>query len=62
MAAEWEKHNLYAGDVELQFNEGSHRYKVNGRYVVGVTTIEVSQSDQTLHEVAPAHEAYSQTR
>lgn len=30
---------LYNGEVDLDFNEGSHRYKVNGQYVEGVTTI-----------------------
>lgn len=30
---------MYNGTVDLQFQEKSHRYKVNGEYVQGVTTI-----------------------
>lgn len=30
---------LYNGEIELEFNEKSHRYKVNGKPVQGVTTI-----------------------
>lgn len=30
---------LYNGEIELQFSEAAHRYKVNGQYVEGVTTL-----------------------
>jgi len=30
---------LYNGEVTILFNEGSHRYTVNGEFVAGVTTI-----------------------
>lgn len=31
--------SLYNGEVEIEFNEGNHRYKVNGEFKPGVTTI-----------------------
>lgn len=32
-------HKLYEGTVELEFKEASHRYKVNGVFMPGVTTV-----------------------
>jgi hypothetical protein len=32
-------YKLYDGEVTVEFNEGTHRYKVNGSYKTGVTTI-----------------------
>lgn len=34
-----DKFTLYNGEITLEFNEGAHRYKVNGEYKEGVTTI-----------------------
>ena len=30
---------LYKGEIKVEFNEGSHRYKVNGKVVPGVTGV-----------------------
>lgn len=32
-------YNLYKGEIELNFTESNHRYKVNGEYKQGVTTL-----------------------
>lgn len=31
--------SLYNGEIEIEFNEGNHRYKVNGEFKPGVTTV-----------------------
>lgn len=40
-------YSLYDNDIELEFNVSSHRYKVNGSYVQGVTTILGSVTDKS---------------
>ena len=38
---------LYNDTVELEFNVNSHRYKINGNYVQGVTTLLGSVTDKS---------------
>lgn len=41
-------YSLYGGDIVVEFNEGNHRYKVNGDYKNGVTTVLSCLSKENL--------------